>query len=326
MTTHEPLPQGTHYGRANWENYNDYWREQDAEWLQDRLVTRFVSANDRLAAIPNAQAGQVTYNGAIDKLEVFSAQKLNWLSINAFLWLGSTDEATGVTFFHRDAQGKGITLRENELYFDLPVNNNNVLKVSYLPTPGVVIQTGTAAATLTTDATGLVIDKPLSIPSLTFTGAGPTVINTSNKNVDLGSGLLTAANISMSGTLSGGGTINGFRGTIGGIKLGVTVMNQAEAPAGFVSQGGIVYGDVDGMIVKSKTGTPTLEVNTTSMILTNGTTLLRNTIEVDNSSGVLRNAVWRVPSTAPDGWLAPVVFSTPALNAADYPVGTIWIQ
>lgn len=328
MTTHEPLPSGTDYGRADWQNYNDYWREQDAEWLQDRLITRYSTANARLSAIPNAKPGQVTYNAATDRLEVFSAAKLNWLGVNAFLWLNSVDDQAGVTFSHRDALGRGITLRQSEIFFDLPVNNNNVLKVNYPPSSSVVLQTGTAKATITTDAASLLCDIPLSFPSLTLTGAGPTVLSTGNKNINLGTGTLSAANVAMTGTLSGNGTVNGGKGTIGGVKLGI-VANQAEGSAGFVSQGGLFTGDTDAAIIKPKSGTNKIEVfsNTqdSGMIFTGGTTTFRNYLEVDHSAGV-KNSPWILPTKATGAWLAPVIFSSTALNAADYPVGTIWVQ
>jgi hypothetical protein len=333
MTIHEPLPSGV-YGIADWRNYEDYWRDEDASWLQERAVTRYQTTSARTAVIAQPKPGQVTYNEETDRLELFSKVKNSWIPLTSLQNLVTVkDEPTGVTLAHRDAGGRGITFQPTQIYFDLPVNNNDVLFVSTQPNPGVTIRTGSGvSAKFITDATSLVLDKPLSAPSLALTGAGPTVLTTGGKSADFGAGTVTAYNIVMGGTLSGMGTINGSKGTIGGVKIGITP-DQLEASAGLISQGGIAFGDADSLKLQNRNtstgalGTSYIDIGSDITIATAASagmgTRIINRVRIDQAAAPL-NCPWVLPGT--DGYLAPVVISAAALDPAQFPTGTIWIQ
>ena len=61
MTITEPLPVSG-YGKADWVDYSNYWREADSEWLMERSVLRYANTTLRTTQYPTPKFGQITYN------------------------------------------------------------------------------------------------------------------------------------------------------------------------------------------------------------------------------------------------------------------------
>jgi hypothetical protein len=327
------------YGQADWQNFVDYWRDEDATWLQERVILRYANAADRSSQIGDTPGfGRVTYNEEVDRLEVYSRQRTAWIPVLQVLNLTATkDDTQGVALSHREAGGKGVTLTPTEILLDNPLNvMSGVLKVD---STGVTIKTGVAAAKITTSDVALVSDKPMALPvtatqpGLIFSGTtDATAIATGNRHIDVGTGRLTAANITLSGTLAGGAAsvLNASKATIGGVKVGITP-NVVEASSGFVSQAGIFYGGTTSAVMRQRDtvspfalGTSYVQVTDVEVIINGGTTRLLNTIRIENNTAPIRNMVWQ--GTGADAYMGPVIVSATDPGAANYPRGTIWAK
>ena len=248
MTIVEPLP-ASGYGNANWTDYSNYWRETDAEWMQERMVLRYADATLRTTQYPNPKFGQITYNESalgpnLDRPEMYSKQHNKWVALLMLDNITSTrDDSGGVAMSHKGAAGKGVVFQPAQTVMDNPINvMGNVL---YVDSDSVDIKTGSKLVKLTTDAAGLVSDSPISASALA-TGGALTAVSASI------SGSLTVPNITMSGTLTGatasfsgvltGGTVNGSQGTIGGVLLQSSIAN---ASGGVIASGSFVRGDAN---------------------------------------------------------------------------------
>lgn len=66
-------------GKGDWTDYQDYWRDDDAEWLMERTVLRYDTDTLRNSEWPNPTAGQVIYNASVGTLQVRSAS--GWLNL-----------------------------------------------------------------------------------------------------------------------------------------------------------------------------------------------------------------------------------------------------
>jgi hypothetical protein len=331
------------YGQADWENFVDYWRDEDATWIQERIVLRYANSADRSGEIGSTPGnGRVTYNEETDRLEVFSRMRSAWIPVLQLLNLTSTkDDTQAVALSHREAGGKGVTLTPTEVILDNPMSvMGSVFKVD---STGVTIKTGVCAAKLTTNDMSLVSNCPLELPvtttmpGLLFSGATTaTAITTGNRNIDAGTGRVTAGNITLSGTLSGGASsvLNAARGTIGGIGLGTPSLNAAFAPSGFVAQEGYFHGGSTSAVMRQRNastgalGTAYLQITDTAVIVDGashgGTLYLRNGIRIENPTAPIRNMVWQGPGT--DAYMAPVLVSATDPGAANFPAGTIWAK
>ena len=251
MTIVEPLPVSG-YGKANWTDYSNYWREGDAEWLMERTVLRYATPAARAADWPTPKFGQITYNeqsvalgGGLyaDRPEMWSKQHNAWVPLLMIAnIMGTKDDAAGVGLAHKLAGGKGVVFEPARTVLDNPIYvMGGVLTVD---ATGLTIKTGAKTVKLTTDATSLVSDSPISATALSTGGALTAVSATL-------SGSLTVANITLSGTL-GGGVLNGTSGTIGGVAH---ASNKATASAGFDSQSGSFYGDGSSAIMRQSART-----------------------------------------------------------------------
>src|SRR5687767_7835190 len=97
------------WGKANWTDFENNWREVDAEYLQSRGVLRYQTGAARDAALGAAPAGQVVYNNETDKLE-WRSNGGTWKSVlpmPANLAVPQ-DTVGGVSLAHGLAAGKGI--------------------------------------------------------------------------------------------------------------------------------------------------------------------------------------------------------------------------
>jgi hypothetical protein len=310
MTIIEPLPAGG-YGKADWVDYSNYWREIDAEWIMERAVLRFATTASRQTQYPNPKFGMTTYNEASDRLEAFSKTQNTWVQIPQWVNLVSLqDTAAGVAISHKNAGGKGITFQPTQTVLDNPILvMGGVLTVDGT---GVSIKTGARAAKLTTDAANLVSDIPISAAGFVTTGT------VSAGSISM-SGTLTAPNITMSGTLTGG-VINGTSGTIGGVAHSG---NKATASAGFDSQSGSFYGDSGSAIMRHVNRTGPYVQTTTGGINIGGGGVLD--ILANTQARIFTNPIQYIRyDGAHTGYFAPHFWGDPGVG--NCPEGSIMIQ
>ena len=316
MTIVEPLP-ASGYGKANWVDYSNYWRELDSEWLMERTVLRYQTPAARTTDWPTPKFGQLTYNeqyqaigggNYADRVELYSKQHNKWVPLLMLDNITSTkDDAAGVALSHKQAAGKGVVFEPARTVMDNPIFvMGGVLSVD---ADSVDIKTGAKTVKLTTDAVGLVSDSPISATGMTLTGPLSGVSSTM-------SGSLTTPNITASGTIQGGtyrGAVEGTTvnassgGTLGGVGLSGSVVT---APSGVVASGAYMRGDANmGYLSHRAAGgaisAPTLTVDATYIRVR-----ADNGIPFDRHTGAHTG-----------GWVGCVFTSDP--GAANAPNGSI---
>lgn len=303
MTILEPLP-GT-YGKADWEDYKHYWREADAEWMQDRMVLRTQNAISRDALAQST--GSLVYNEALDQVELRS--KLGgYKTLTPLPTSLATSEAGGkATISHIGAGGLGISFSaaEIEITDDFKVLGG-VLTVS---TTGVSVKTGAKTAKLSTDAANLVSDSPVSAPGVVITSPGS--LSAAGRPAQVGA--LSADSATVGGVLTAGS------GTIGGVGH---AGNKLTASAGMDVQGGSFYGDGTSAIMRTvnRTG-PYVQAHNSGVII--------------GGSGFfdmyVQPRVMQMPIQYYYGgvgiWnIAPSFYSAGDPGAQYFPDGSIWIS
>ena len=318
MTIVEPLPSGG-YGKANWTDYSNYWREADSEWLMERTTLRYATTALRNSEWPTPKFGQITYNeqaislgggNYADRAEMYSKQHGTWVPLLMLANITSTkDDSAGVGMSHKLAGGKGVIFEPTRTQLDNPVwIMGGVLGVD---ATGVTIKTGAKTVKLTTDAAGLVSDSPISATALSTAGALTAA------SVTL-SGSLTVPNITMSGQLSGGtfaGAVNGTTvnastgGTLGGVGLSGNVVT---APTGVIANSAYLRGlDANNGALSYRNpsggalGSPTITMDTSYIRFR-----VNNGMPVDKFDGSFTG-----------GWVACVFTTDP--GAANAPQGSI---
>lgn len=318
------------WGKADWTDYENNWREKDAEYLQSRVILRYQDATARDASLGAGVGGMVVYNDALDRLE-WRSKLGGWkgvVSMPANLAV-PTDSAAVVHFAHNLAAGKGIQFTPTDIKVTGPLDVlSGVVKVD---TPGLSIKVGAATALLSTDATDLVSSLPLKVPSLSLTGAG-TVISAPTKTIEIGTlaaTAITATNIGMTGTLTGG-VINGTSGAIGGVVLGGAAgANVVSAPSGvYTGTGGVGYLVADA--TKAILGARVLPAGT----------LKAGRVEVDDNVGLYgtlvnlnadmavrnKSLLWYDSGNVFRANYACSVYSATDPGATNFPEGTIWFS
>lgn len=301
MTVLEPLP-GT-YGKADWVDYSNYWREADAEWMQDRMVLRTQNATSRDAL---AQApGALIYNEALDQVELRSKAG-GYKTLTPLPTSLATSEVAGkTTIGHTGAGGLGLTFTAAEV----GVNDDfNVLGVLMVSATGVSLKTGTKTAKLTTDAASLISDTPISAPGLTLTGG----LSASGRPAVLGS-------LTVEGAATINGVLTAASGTIGGVSH---ASNKLTASAGLDVQGGSFYGDGTSAIMRpsSRTG-PYVQTTPSNIVIAGGGFLdmysqpRSMAMPIQYYYGGV--GVWNI---------APSFYSASDPGAQYFPDGSIWIS
>jgi hypothetical protein len=332
----EPIPPGGQYGQATWQDNVNNWRKVDGDWLQNRSILRFTDVAQRDSVLTAPAAGQVIFRAdaaavPADGLEVRVGTA--WIPYRGLPQNLSkvTDSATQVVLAHKDAAGQGVVFNSTGgvgVNTDFTVRGG-VLKVE---ASGVSIKTGAVTAKLTTDATYLLSDKPLSVSEIKLTGSATPVFDATGKQVKVGSLLVdTAATIpaiTMSGTLGGGGYITGGKGLIGGVDLGNLNAGYVQA-TGLITSGGWFYGGSTSAVMRFRdpangsAGGSYISVLDGGIYFDGGTTYLRNTVQIDNGTAPIRQVVWKTPGA--DAYLGPVIYQAADPGAANYPNGTLWI-
>ena len=335
MTQAEPIPD-LQYGAGNWQDYINNWREKDAEYLQARSILRFETVTKRDQILSTPGAGQFAWlndgGGGVEML-TYRSKDGTWKKFQSLAQnLKHIEDATKVTISHVNASGKGITFAANTpwgISTDVPFSALGVLTAD---STGVTIKSGTAVAKFTTDATNLLIDKPVTATSVTLSGTG-TVISAVGKTASVGTIIADVGdidNISMSGTLTGG-KFTGTEATIGGVKL---KDGQVTGTAGIIDQNGIFYGDTASAIMRYRpasgsfvAGSSYLRVYDDVIQAVGGIfdiySLPRIRENSVNNNGEFR---WVDSAGTTRGYIGPVVVSNTSQPAANWPNGTIWID
>lgn len=317
------------FGKGFWSNYEDYWREEDAKWLQERAILRYTSAAARTTDYPSPTFGQVTYRedalGAnIDRLEMYSKQHTAWVPLLMLANITSTQDTTaGVALSHKLAGGKGIVFQPTQTVFDLPISitaigvpalaatNMNIAGGALTAdATGVTIKTGTKTAKLTTTATDLVSDTPISAPGLTVSG-----------------GAFTAGTVA--GTLSSLTVTNALTAGVNSSIASVMFRSGAytEAAAGYVSQAGYFRGDGNGPLITQRNtssgaiGVSSLSLNSADLFATGGNFYMNSTLLIRGGKAInYYDAAGNFR-----GYIAPNIYGAdPGVN--NVPDGTIWIS
>ena len=318
--TDTALPSGPN-GLAVWTDYEDNWRKKDADFIQDRMISRFADATERNAAYPAPPpAGRFIYRSDLGYLEKSTGSaRESYRPLPQYVTVAA-DSNSQVSLAHSADCGKRVIYTPT--YLDTNIDFRAQGGVLTVDTTGVSIKTGAATAKLTTSGTSLVSSLPLSVPSITLTGSG-TAFTAPSQTVDIGTisadnGDIT--NLSVTGTLTGG-VINGTSGTIGGVFLSGNGIRGAD---------GAFYGGPDYAHMRSYDGASlggawveVFDNGATEHVLFHGTN-----IYVDGALRLRTGAAgyWYNAAGTFMAYNALVVYSTTALTAANYPAGTIWIS
>jgi hypothetical protein len=303
-------------GKADWTDYVDYWRDADATWIQDRIVLRAQddAGRDALGQTP----GGVVYNTAKDALELRSSAG-GYKTITPIPASLVVDEIAGqTTISYQTAAGKGVVYTIDTVAITAPKFNaiNGVLTAD---ATGVMVKTGAKTAKLTTDATSLVSDSPVSAPSLVLTGSG-TVLDATNKAVVVGtltSGALTAASLTSAGAVTGG-TLS-----VGGASINSSGRLTTPSGQGMVSNQGIFYGDANGGVMRHVNQTGPYFQAAANNIYAGGS--LSQYFDVQAQMRVFRGQAvqWFRADGAQTGYLATSFYGDPGVGNA--PEGAILI-
>lgn len=318
MSIAEPISD-LQYGKGNWQDYISNWRQKDAGYLQERSILRYATAAARTTDWPTPRAGQVTYRGDADRLEMYSTLRSSWVSAMLFQFLTTPkDDAAGVTLSHTGAAGKGITLGPANVIMDLPVNAYNGLLTADASGVGVKT-TAMKQALLSTNATELVSDTIVSVPGLHLTAG---TLDATGRPATVGALTAVSAtipNLTLSGTLSGAGVLNGGSGTIGGVAMSG---NRATASSGFRAGIGLFSGDASSAIMSAIGGTPYLQVSTAGGVFSGGGQFDFYTY-VRFLNGT--NPVYYYNANSGSVNIAPSFYSAGDPGAGYFPDGTIWV-
>jgi hypothetical protein len=324
MTIVEPIPD-LQWGRGAWQDYISNWRTRDTSWMQERLILRYQTAAARTAdwgASP--RAGQVTYNDESKTLEMWHSVKASWVRSLMFQYATSVkDDATGVNISHISAGGKGATFGPSSVIVDTALSvGPGVLGVDLT---GVTIKTGTKTAKLTTSATDLVSDSPITAAGLASLGDASVTGTLAVGGFQSPSATIT--NITMAGTLSGGVLNGSVSGLIGGVGLsGGTVSSGAGATGGMQTGQGHFYGDANSAVMRQRPavggawGTAYVQATATDVNLNGSLISLLAQPRVQSS----RSMQYATGAGVFNG--GPVIVQAGDPGVGNVPEGTIWIQ
>lgn len=318
MTITEPIP-ATGYGRGDWVDYQNYWREKDAEWIQDRAILRYADAAS-IEAIVSPGNGMTVFDEGLGILKLRRAG--TWRRYSA---IPDGMEARGAdTLANLNAGGKGIQFLAGSV--DITHDLNVLGGVLTTRATGVGIKVGTKTALLSTDAANLISDTPLSVPGVIISGTG--TISAAGKNVTTGA--LTADSITTAGTLTAGaanvasltatGNVNGAAGVIGGVTLSG---NFIVSPSGMASSYGYFNGDTNGALMRYRNPSNGA-LSSTYVQATNAD------INLSSQGGGYvsifsqgRGVRWYNASNVHDRWVGLVYVGSSDPGGPD---GTIWVQ
>jgi hypothetical protein len=314
MTTLSEI--GTH----DWRNYLDYWRDEDATWLQARSVLRVNTPAELGTKIAAPGVGQMVYvkdvaAGQTDVLFMYASKTgvagpPGWIPYPALPknLYASEDSTDRVTFGHHPSNPAAVvpsvTLSPTGLNVvsDLAVKTD-VLKVT---ATNMQFRTSTKTVVLTTDTVGLVSDSSIRAPGFISTGA----ITATGQTITAGS--ITATSGVTTGTLN----------ATGASTLAAVTAASLSATAGLTVSGGKYLGNASGAVIQGPNwvaGNTEVRVYAGSARFDGGSTIIANQPDVYNNVGIR----WFNGNPGTHfGWLGPVVYSG---SDPGGPNGTIWV-
>jgi hypothetical protein len=210
-------PAATSVVWPDWANGFDTWREQDAEWLRNRIVGVFPDAG-------SASGRDTIMNPVAKSYGMMSILQSGSVAGGPDFWNGAAWESIRYPNLNVTSDANGVTLKRQgagtgiQLLTDGSVNMAKAFVGtggvgSTLDNTGVAVKIGAKTVKLATDATQLTIDSPvsiaggltltgaLSVPSATVTGGLTVQGNTSVQG-------LAAASVAATGLVAGG-SVNG---------------------------------------------------------------------------------------------------------------------
>ncbi len=305
-------------GAHNWQDYTDYWREGDAEWLQARSILRVTAPGD-LNALPTPGVGQVVHVKDVtavrkDVLYMYASQGAGpttpgWvpyapLPKNLFATEDSVDR---VTMGHHPNNVANVVpaLAFSPTGLDVMTDFRVRTSVLRVTASDVQIKTGATAAALTTDATSLVSNVTIKAPG--FISSGP--ISAPSQSVTVGS--VTA------GTISSTGAIN----TVS-ISASGAISAASLSAAGGLTVGSAKYeGNASGAVIK---GANFAAGKTQMLVYTDYVQIIDGTTYMDNQLAIRQNRAINFYNAAGThiGYGGPVIYSS---SDPGGPNGTIWV-
>lgn len=188
-------------GKATWTDGVDNWRKADGDWIQERLILRYPSSSRPTGPT----AGTPIYNPTTDRLEYYSSAG-RWVSVLAAEGLTAYPVTSptvndNVTLGHSSVEGQGLVFTPTKVVSTQPFHTNAGEVV--LDSTGITVKTGTKTAKLTTDATSLVSDSPISAPSaiLNSLSIADSLTLTGTPGLLTAKGAQINGNVSVTGTL-----------------------------------------------------------------------------------------------------------------------------
>lgn len=307
-------------GAHDWQNYVDYWRDIDAEWLQARAILRVNTPAD-LAALPAPGTGQTVYVKDVaanlkDVLYMYASvgptgTAPGWVPYPAlpkFLY-ASEDSVNRVTLGHHPGNSALVLPSISLSPQGVDIVSNFSVRTSILKVTAADIQmkTGTKNVVLTTDAAGLVVDSPIKAPSLNITGA-------------ISAASITAAAITVTGAI----TATGQALSVGSVaaSAGITAGTTVTATSGFRTGTAAYLGDANGAVIRRAdwaAGNSQIGVYGAKISLDGGTTEVTSQLAIMGG----RSINWYNSSGTHVGYGGNVIYSS--AEPTGIPNGTIWV-
>ena len=320
-------------GPHNWQDFSDFWREADAEWLQARTTLRVDTHALLPTTVPSPGVGQVVYVRDVagfqhDVLFMYASDSKGdksfipgwkpYPALPRYLY-ASEDSDQRVTFGHHQGNPATTTIPSVSLsptgltvVSDLVVRGTggsaDIFKITK---DDVRITTGVGNKTVvfTTNAAGLVSNFPITAPGFISTGGAVTMAGAVSVGSLTATGTVKANTITVDTTLTATGAADASQFTAKG----------AGTAGGFKAAGGQFYGDANGAVIQRIAGGPQIYVNT-AVEIKGGT----NT-DVDNQLRVLTGRPIEYRNTANNatlGYSGPVIVSATSLSAPTAPSGS----
>lgn len=296
----------------DWTNLVDNWRDTDAEWLRNRIVSPFADSAAR-DTVMNPVAKSFGMMSILQAGSVVGGPDFwtgtAWESVR-YPNLAVSSDATSVTL-RRQGAGSGI-----QLLNDGSVNTvKNVVGtggIGYVgDQTGLALHIGAKTVKLSTDATQLTIDSPVSIAgALTLTGA----LNVPSETV---TGALTVqGNTTLAGVAA---TFLAATGLVSGGNV-----NGGDAQLGTVGVFGVLRHRTGGTAVVSVGSDSTVKIDGSALTI-NPPTTLAGTLTVNGQTNFVGRPLLALPGTVAT-WVAGIIAAAgnvaPTQNAPD---GTLYV-
>jgi len=293
----------------DWTNLVDKWREEDAEWLRNRVINIVADATERDSVLTSGIRfdGLTVYNRSLKRLEFWNGTAWETAVIRSLAISDTT--ATATLERHKDA-GTGLTFNADGSVAAGGVFSAGPGVLSVAPA-GVSIKTGAKTALLSTDATSLKVDSPVAVTGAVSASGGFQGALTGNvaATTVAASGAITGGSAAISGGVTAGTLLVGSKAQLVAGGSSVDLVNTAAgATDAFVR-----IADSDAVTVKGASVVLQGPVSADSKVTAAAG------VEMQASTSKITAAGMTSPQ------VAGIVTSTSAASG-NYPDGTIWIQ